>query len=414
MMAQVSGRRLSSMSAFLTTTGSTLLIALASGLFGVLSSRTLGPYERGLLATAVVWTSVITSIVAIGVPQAITYHVGRATTSRPAYAGTGLAIAAVSGALLASIGTGLALILAPHGADTAMAILFAAGFPLVVGGAGIAAVLGTGAYRTWGALRLLNPTLGLALLGLIVLGGGRTATWVAVAIATATTAQAAAVIWLMRKLDLVGRPRRKAARDLVSYGWRQVVSGAAWLLNYKLDQLVLSVVVAPAALGLYAVASSFGEIIALVAASAGSVMLVRAAGGGKVAASSSLRPAVGFSVAVAGTMAVFTAALAGTFLDLMFGQAFVPATEVLRILLLGSLGLAVAAVLADTLRGLGFPLDPAKAELAGACVSIGLLATLVPSQGIRGAAIASAVSYNFVMVLMALLLRARLKRVDVR
>jgi O-antigen/teichoic acid export membrane protein len=406
--AQVARAILARDSAFLTTTVSTLLVILVSGVFGVLSTRALGPYQRGILATAVVWTSILASIVAVGIPQAITYYVGKGRLAA-SYASTGLIMAFAAGSTLAVVGAAVALAFAPNDANVPMAILFVVVLPLIVAGVGLGAILGTGAYRKWGLLRVINPCCALLVLVVILVAGGDTAVGVAVAMAVATIVQSIVVLWAMSRLGLLGRPRRSTVGDLLSYGGRQVISGAAWLLNYKLDQLVLSVVVAPASLGLYAAASSFGELIAPIAASTGSVMLVRTAAGGTREAAASLRRAVSFCSAVAVGMALFTALFGGQLLQLLFGDSFLPALEVLRILLIGTVGLAVAAVLGDTLRGLGYPLDPAKAEVAGVCVTVAMLAALVPSQGIRGAAIASAVSYNFVMVVMALLLRSRMR-----
>jgi O-antigen/teichoic acid export membrane protein len=73
------------------------------------------------------------------------------------------------------------------------------------------------------------------------------------------------------------------------------------------------------------------------------------------------------------------------------------------------LALAVATVLADTLRGLGRPLDPAIAEVGGALTTAGLLVWLVPRYGIEGAAVASTVSYTLVLLILWLLLRPRLR-----
>jgi O-antigen/teichoic acid export membrane protein len=100
--------------------------------------------------------------------------------------------------------------------------------------------------------------------------------------------------------------------------------------------------------------------------------------------------------------------LADDLLELFFGDEFRPAADALRILLVGTFGLAVSSVLADTLRGLGYPIEPAKAELAAFGFNVMLLITLVPTHGIRGAAIASAVSYNIAMVAMAALVWYRI------
>lgn len=400
--------------AFLTASGTTAVTILAAGLFGVVSTRALGPTERGLLAAAVVWTSVLGSIVAIGVPQGVTYHVGRRPDRAGRYASTGLVMGAALGACLAVIGVVCTVFLAPRGARLAMALLFVALIPGILAGVGNGAVLGIHAYRRWGLLRIVNPAIALGALVLLVLAGGDTALVAATAMATGTFVSAAVVVWSMGRIGLLARPDMGAARDLLSYGWRQAVSATAWLLNYKLDQLVLTVAVAPAALGLYAVAASFGEVIVPVAASTGAIVLARTAGGDRGTARDSLRAAIVFclliTMVVGGTIAVFAEQL----LRLLFGAPFAAAADVLRILLIGAPGLAVGTILGDTLRGLNRPLDPAKAEILGAVAMAIMLALLVPGHGIRGAAVATAVVYNLVMVLLAVLVWVRLREHEVR
>ena len=290
-----------------------------------------------------------------------------------------------------------------------MAILFAATPVLMFGGCGIAALLGSQSYRTWGIARLLAPVTALIGLLIAVAAEGRTAGVVAAVIVGSSIVQAAAVARILIRRRLVGKPQRAAARDLLSYGWRQLVTLIGWLLTYKLDQIVLSIAAAPAALGLYAVGATIGDVIVSVAAFAGPVMLARGAIGGARNAQASLAVALVSCIALSATAAVIAFVTAPQLLALLFGDAFVPAEDVLRILLPGAIALSVASVLADTLRGLGLPLEPAKAEAAGAICSVALLAALIPPFGIRGAAIASTASYTLVMVVLGVLLRSRLR-----
>jgi O-antigen/teichoic acid export membrane protein len=404
-------KRPGTLSAFAVSFGVTTAIAVASGLFGVISTRALGPYERGLLAAAVAWTSVLFSIAGVGLPQAVTYHVGRVRSGHPRYVTSALILGFAAGVGIAVIGVPAALVLGGH-AGSAMSILFAAAPLVLVGGCGIAALLGTQAYRAWGALRFVGPAS--ALLGVIavVVAGGRTAVAVTIVVAGSWALQAVLVIAFLRRRALLGRFDRDAARDLVAYGWRQLVAGGAWLVTYKLDQLVLSITASPYALGLYAAGATVGEVIVPLAASAGAVMLARVAAAGNAEARASVQLAVGFCVALAGTAALVVFLFAPSVLSVLFGEDFVPAQTILRILILGSVALAVSTVLGDTLRGLGRPLDAAKAEAVGAVCTVILLAALVPSFGTNGAAIASTTSYTVVMLALAAFLWWRLRQSD--
>jgi O-antigen/teichoic acid export membrane protein len=354
---------------------------------------------------------VLASVIGIGLPQAVTYFVGRerGRDRAAAYTGTALAVGGAGGVLLGGLGTVCALLLAGD-ARVPVAILFAAMAPLVIAGCGIAAVLGAGAYRTWALLRPVAPISALVAVIVVVTAGGNTATIVAAVTAGSWVLQSGVVLRALRRRGLIGRPDRSALSDLVSYGWRQLVAGIAWLLTYKLDQLYLSIAVTPAALGLYAVGASVAEVIAPVAASAGSIMLARVASGGGDEVRASLRPALMFCVAIAAPLCLVSALFAHDILVHVFGSSFAEAAGVLRIYVFGGLALALASVLGDTLRGLGYPLDPAKAEVGGALCTIVLLSLLVPAYGVEGAAAASTASYTFVALVLALILTGRLRR----
>jgi O-antigen/teichoic acid export membrane protein len=181
-------------------------------------------------------------------------------------------------------------------------------------------------------------------------------------------------------------------------------------VSYKLDQLVLSFVVAPSALGLYAVAASVGDIIVPVSASAGYVVLARVAAARGRNVGATLLPALAFCLAVAGALAGGAIIAADDVIALLFGADFAEAVTPMRILLVGAVALAVSTVVGDTLRGLGRPLDPARAEVLGVITTIALLAALVPSRGIEGAAIASTISYTVVMTALVVTYRRRVRR----
>lgn len=383
---------------------------LAAGLAGVIATRALGPYERGLLAAAVVWSAVFGSLVTAGVPQAVTYFVaGDERERRGTYVATSLAIGAIGGALLSVLGVVVALTFVEDDVAQPLAILLGAALPLVVSGVAGGALLGVGAYGPWNAVRLAHPVVNLAVTAAVVTAGHVRATTIAMTYAAAAMAQLALALLALRRHGLGGRVEPRAARQLMAYGWRQLTAGVAWLASYKLDQLVLSFAVAPSALGLYAVAATIGDVIVPVAASAGSVVLARVAASRGRDLRATLRPALGFCVGVAGVLAAGVIVAADEVIALLFGDRFAEAVTPMRILLVGAVALAVSTVVGDTLRGLGRPLDPAKAEVAGVLVTVALLATLVPPLGIEGAAIASTISYTIVMLLLAATLHRRVR-----
>lgn len=389
-------------SAYTTSAWTTIAFSFIGGVAGVLATRALGPHERGLLAIAVVWSSLAGSISAYGTPLAASYFTARDKADPPRSAATLLAIAAVLGTIVAGLGVGASLLLVAGAASAPMAIAFAGMLPDIVGGAGLGTIMGLGQYRQWGLLRLLAPLLVLAgVIALVLVAGWQTA------VAVTTITVAAAVIQLLVLLravathGLLHRPSAALVQPTLSYMWRNIASGAGWLVSNRLDLLVLSIIYAPEQVGIYAVAASFGAIIVPVASSTGNVVLTRVAMGGKAALRRTLGPALIGCLAIAGTFALVVVIAAPQIVPLLFGAGFEGSVAPLRLLMAGSIALSASSVLANALRGLGRPLEPARAELAGMIATLLLLPLLLPALGLVGAAITSTLSYTIVAVTMA-------------
>ena len=383
---------------------------MVAGIGGVIATRALGPYERGLLATALAWSFVLGSLIAYAVPQAGTYFVAREPVERARFLSTLLVMGAVAGAGIATVGVIGSLLLVRSQAAGPLAIAFANQLPIIVVGIGVGAILGLGEYRAWGLYRVLGPAI--ALFGIIAAttAGFRTAVAITCVYTIATFVQAVVLLRVLRRRRLLASPSRAVVARILSYSWQNVVSVAVWQLSYRLDQLFLSLTVAPQLLGIYAVSATFGEVIVPVVASAGSVMLTRVSAGGARAIRASLSRALTSSLLLAGVFCGVTFVAAPLAVGVLFGDAFLPGVTSLRILLVGAVGLAVSSVLGETLFGLGRPLSAARAQLIGAIPMLVLLPLLVPRLGIEGAAIASTVSYIVTVVPMALYLRREMRR----
>lgn len=385
-----------------------MLVNLLGGLTGVIQSRALGPEQRGLLATAVVWPNVIGLLLTFQSPSAATYFVARERHRRAEYGCTAIALAGTVGAAVALVGAAGAVIVGGP-ARWPLVVMFVSFLPNVLAGVGIGALLGIEDYRGWSRMRTFGSVATLAGVATIVLLGWRTALVVSIVLALNQTLQLAVVSIALRRRQLLAQPRRALVRPIFAYAWRNAAN-VGWLVTYQLDQLVLSVAVAPAQLGLYAVAASFSAVIVPVAASTGTVMLARVSARGSAEVRASVRVALMLCALVAGGVCLVLAPTARPVVRLLFGRRFVGAVTPLRILLPGVVALALSSVLSDTLRGLGRPLTAARAEVIGAVSTVILLVALIPPLGIRGAAIASTVSYAAVAATMGWGLRQQMAR----
>jgi O-antigen/teichoic acid export membrane protein len=82
----------------------------------------------------------------------------------------------------------------------------------------------------------------------------------------------------------------------------------------------------------------------------------------------------------------------------LFGRAFEPAISCALILVPAAAVLGINFVLEEGIRGLGSPYSVLLAELVGLMVTAASLASMLPSMGILGAALASFFGYSAVTI----------------
>jgi len=254
---------------------------------------------------------------------------------------------------------------------------------------------GLGSARWFQGLRLgvyLIPAAAFA--ALAVTGGLTTRAAAVVYLAANATVGAAA----MARLLLISRGRpgwsTTLARQLLYYGSRGHTSTVSGLFNERLDQMLISIFLAPTMLGLYVVAVTMTSVTAMIGTSVGMVALptisrARTAEEARHAVVGFVRAVVLVSVAV--TLPLL--AVMPFVVPFFFGEAYRGAVDIARVLLVGAVFLSCARVLGTVLKALGEPLDAGLVEGAALVVTVVAIAILMPAFGLMGAAVASLLSY---------------------
>jgi antigen flippase len=358
----------------------------------------LQPEGRGAYAAVMAWSGALCIIGALGITAAICYFVatgdrGHDFLRTAQWLMLGLSL----GAML--IGLVVTPFLAGGNDDLRLAFLIAfLSLPVVfLSGTWVFALQG-GNLRQWATVRLVNPTAYLALLAVLYAMDLLTVPWVISAVTASTAIQALIAYrsWKRVASERGGYDPR-LARPLIGYGLRTLASQAPFLLNSRVDQLVLSVAVPLSDLGRYAVAVSLTLLVFPFTSAFGNVALPRIARLSHTdarAARATWRQAVIGSLVIGGIGAAAIATLTPVAVPLVFGDSYQGIDLLVYILAPGAVLLGLNHALGDVLRGYNQALQVARAEGMAGVLTIVLLAALIPSLGVVGAAISSTCSYG--------------------
>jgi O-antigen/teichoic acid export membrane protein len=381
-------------------------ILLLNVFTGMASARLLGPQGRGQLQALIIWPSALILLGAMGINQAIVFHVGQRQFKLSEVWTGSLFIALAQSAFVIVAGIILLpVVLKNYPAsvrDLSYVYLLCA--PVIIfGGYPVNFLQGKLDMGPFNLVRCTTPLV--YALGLAVLACLRRATLGEILFFQLLGPALCGVLAfavLAKKETLSLAWNRRAALSLSKYGFKTQFESVNNYLNQRLDQLLLSLFVAPGELGLYVVAVTLSSTIGFFPQAMGVVTLAR----GSNLPPSEARQAIATSFRLSLVWLVILCAglfvVAPQVIVLFFGPKFARSALACRILLPGTAFLGLRQVLYEGARSLGKPAVPSYAEGFGTVVTLVALYLLLPRYGFVGAAIASTLAYgtSFVFVLV--------------
>jgi len=380
------------------TFGSNFGVALLGLLTGTLLARTLGPYGRGLMTTVLIWPLMLTWAGGMSLGYANIYYGSSGATVRRRLFANSFWAALVLGIIVGGVASFILPLYIPLTPQQHLLLMI---------------ILWTLPASLWAdyAATLLNSTSRFDQLGLVRLAS------------PALTAVCLLILWQMHLLTVMSalltnwagswlqlgltlrylavddcisfRPDVALLRQSLSYSSKMHIGTLANLANGRLDQLVMTAIVAPKALGLYAFSVTLSEMLKQIAASIATVMYPKVSGEmddyerGILAARTTRWMLI--VVSICATVLFF---IAPWIVPFVWGNRFAEAVPTLRVLLPGTVALCVAITMVTNIRGTGKPGVTTTAELVSLVVMTPLLWLLVPRMGIFGAGLASTCGYS--------------------
>jgi O-antigen/teichoic acid export membrane protein len=354
---------------------------------GPIIAHALGPTGRGELAAVIVPSAVLVWILAFGMPLAASYHLGERSESEVLWTATlfGLLVGGPLALVLWFVGPAY---LSGHSDTTLLwARIFVVSLPFSVGiQAALEVLRRRSAGPAWNAWR--SAPFAVTAVGLVALAvSGRLTLGSAFAVSFAGSVSPA--VLLVRRLwtSRPPRPSWSTFRLMLPYAWRTATASSANSLTARLDQVVLAGAVAPAQLGLYAVAvtasSASNPLTAGISLALFGNLREDAEAGRRTAR---FRRSVAATAVVSCATALAIGAVAPLLLRVAFGSGFAAAATPLRVLLVGQVALDLVSAVSTGLYAEGRPGDASRAAVLGGVVTVVGLVALVPRWGITGAA----------------------------
>ena len=386
-----------------------LAVQTALMVSGPLLARMLGLDGRGYLASLVLWPVLIAQLGSLGLPLAVTYHIAQEPAVAARVARAALRFGVPQTLLLTALHA-MVLLVVLHGEPTSIRVAGAVTLAAVPASLaqqyGLAMLQGQQRFSAFNVLRLLPVVLYAGGVAALFVSGVTSIVAVAMVLMGANASVGAITLATgLRAVGSIGAARGSADLGaMLRFGLRGLLGTVSLIDSLRLDQVVLALFLAPAALGLYVVALAFTNLPRFVAQSVGMVVYPSVA---SRADETSARRSVWAFFWATGAMSVAIVAplllAAGRLVPLFFGDEFWDAVRVTQILLPGMLFSGMGRVLSDALKGRGHPAAGTLAEVTTWLWLAPALGVAVPLWGVNGVAVSMSSSYAVSLgVLLAL------------
>jgi O-antigen/teichoic acid export membrane protein len=370
---------------------------------GTILARQLGPVGRGELAALILWPNILAALGSLGVAEALTYYLARAGHPPKRLIESSLGLCLIQSLMLVTIGlVAVPRALAGYGPHVvSLTCLYLAFIPLNLTAMYLMAALnGLHLYARYHWLRLVNIAVTVIGIAYLALTGRLTLDSAVTVYLLAWFLTAAGAALALRSRTSV-RLDGARAKQLLSFGLKSHCGFLSSVLNEWLDKLLISVVLAPASLGLYMVAVTLTSVTGLVGSSVSIVALPLIAGmedGDGRSEKARQLAIVTLVISVIITIPSFIFLPAVT--EVAFGSQFSKSVGPARILLVAAVILSVNRVLTAILRAIGRPLDAGIGESIALVVTLIGMVFLLRRFALIGAAITSLAAYLTSMIWM--------------
>ena len=382
-----------------------VLTSAAGFLTGILTARLLGPYGRGELAAVTVWPITLIFLCSFGLERTLIYFAGKSRDDISPVASSAMGIGAVQTAAAILIGW-LAIPIALRGYGTPAirwSLVFLLAAPIVrldsLQGSLLLGTLRTRPYNFLAGFSSVFYAAGIAALFLRNIPS--VSGIVIVRLLGVVLAACMGFKIIRQELRMKWSWNRAVAAEMTKYGLKTNLGELSYFMNNRLDQLLMSLLLPGATLGIYVAAVAFSDALCILPRGIAIVTLATGSNSNPTTAMLWTKRSLTLTAAWVLPAALLMWILCPVLIPRLFGHAFAGAILPCRILILGSCAMSFTGVLSESARSVNHPEIPSYAEFSALLVTAGLLLLLLKPFGAVGAAIASSAAYAWALAFTA-------------
>lgn len=381
-------------------TFATLIVSTAvAAVYAVLIARSLGPSGKGVLSVLFLLPGVAALAAGGAFELANTYFGAARPDDRPRLAANSWLVAAVGGGLAGVLVVGvLAAIGTRFGATWPQLVAVCATIPPTIAQRLLGnLILASGRVRTFNALAVVGQVLLLPLTaaGFAVIGKTVNAVVMAYVASQAITLFATIAAARFGR----ARPSPPLLQESFRYGSVGLLANIVQFFNYRLDFFLLASLASPAAVGVYSIAVTIGELLWKLPTAASTILFPRVASTREHDPEFTARVSrIVVALTIAGGAAI--TGISYVLIPLVFGERFSGAFVPLLLLLPGIVALGLTAIISSHFAGRGELKWSTYAAVLGLVLTVALCIVLIPPYGASGAALASTAAYSITTLAM--------------
>jgi O-antigen/teichoic acid export membrane protein len=375
-------------------------------LTGMITARTLGPEGRGEQAALILWPEFMANVITLGIPSALTYNLRSYPEERNKFFSAAVILS--TALAIGSATVGIFLLpqwLSQYPPETIrMAQLLMPIVPIFLLAQLFAFALEASSQFAISNLgRYMMPVGTLFLLcGLVISKNINSYTAALAYILPGIVVFLSRLGYLRKIFKFQWSGLTKAYRKLMSYGIRSYGVELVKTLSGQLSQVVIIGLLSSSNLGIYVVALNLSRMMNVFQTSFVTVLFPTVAGRSVKKVVALTGRAVRVSLVLTCLAGIIVSFLAPVVLNALYGEKFLAAISVFRILLIETIINGTVWVFLQAFMAVGKPGIVTVLQGLGVAISIPLMFLLIPTYGLEGAGMALLGSSSIRLILVYL------------